>query len=112
VNADEIENALLEDRAAVPSREFASRVMGSVRRQAQEEEAIGFPWRRLLPGLIGSAALVVAVAVLAPAPQVPDAWLRMPQDPAALQAWTWAPLGLLGTWLIAWLPPRLAGFSR
>jgi hypothetical protein len=36
----------------------------------------------------------------------------MLQDPAAVQAWTWAPLGLLGTWLIAWLPPRLAGFSR
>jgi hypothetical protein len=112
VNADEIERALLEDRSAVPSPGFASRVMGAVRRQAQEEEAIGFPWRRLLPGLIGSVALVVTAVVLTPVPKVSDTWLRILQDPAAVRASTLVPVVLLGSWLIAWLPLRLAGFSR
>jgi hypothetical protein len=112
MNANEIDRALREDRGIAPSPAFASRVMGAVRRQAEDREAIAFPWLRLLPGLVASVAIAGASVVFAPPPEVPQTVVRALENPAVVQAATWVPMALLGTWLATWLPLRLTGYSR
>jgi hypothetical protein len=112
MNPNEIDRALREDRGIAPSPAFAARVMGAVRRQADDREAIAFPWLRMLPGLVASLVIVVATVILAPPPEIPRSVVQVLENPAFVQAATWVPMGLLGTWLATWLSVRLAGYSR
>jgi hypothetical protein len=50
--------------------------------------------------------------VFAPPPEVPQTVVRALENPAVVQAATWVPMALLGTWLATWLPLRLTGYSR
>jgi len=112
VNTNEIERALRDDETIQPTREFASRVMGAVRRQAGERDALAFPWRRLLPGLIASVALTVAALVFAPPITLSESTIRMLRDPVLIQSATWVPTAILGTWLLVWGSLRFAGYRR
>jgi len=112
MNAKEIEHALRSDRPIRPSAEFASRVMGAVRREAQESESIAFPWLRVLPGLIACCALTVVALILVEPQPLPEAVSTKLRDPRLLQAVTWVPTYILGTWAMIWTTLRFAGFSR
>jgi uncharacterized membrane protein HdeD (DUF308 family) len=112
MNANEIDRALREDETIEPSPIFASRVMGAVRRQVSEQEAIAFPWSRLLPGLVGCAAAIVAAFMFAPPLTIPEWVTTTLRDPVLLQAATWVPTLAIGTWLLVWGSLRLAGYRR
>ena len=112
MNANEIDRALREDRTITPSTNFAARVMVAVRRQAGEHEALAFPWRRLLPGLVACTAIAVTGVIWGTPPTIPASVTRIMQDAAAVQAATWIPMSLLGTWMLVWSSLRLAGHRR
>ena len=57
---DDIDRMLREDRTIAPSREFALRVMYSVRHEAAQSQGIPFPWKRLGISLAASAAVTAA----------------------------------------------------
>lgn len=112
MNTNEIERALCNDETIEPTREFASRVMGAVRREVGEREALAFPWRRLLPGLIASMALTVAALVFAQPLALSESTVRLLRDPVLIQSSTWVPTAILGTWLLIWGSLRFAGYRR
>ena len=112
MNANEIDRALCEDVTIEPSPIFASRVMGAVRRQASDQEAISFPWSRLLPGLVAIAAVTAAAFLYTPPLKIPAPVVSMLRDPVLLQAATWLPTLLIGTWLLVWGSLRLSGYRR
>jgi hypothetical protein len=60
MNHEDIDRMLREDPTIAPSREFAFRVMYSVRHEAAQRQAIPFPWKRLWLGLAASAAVTAA----------------------------------------------------
>lgn len=112
MNVKEIEDALRGDHVIRPTTEFASRVMGAVRREAQEQESIAFPWRRVLPGLIVCCVLtVVALIFMEPRP-LPEAISMKLRDPRLIQAATWVPTYVLGIWVMIRTVLRVAGFDR
>ena len=110
MNAKEIDRALREDETIEPSPIFASRVMGAVRRQVADQDAIAFPWSRLLPGLVACAAVTAAAFLYTPPLEIPGPVMAMLRDPLLLQAATWGPTLLIGTWLLVWGSLRLAGY--
>jgi len=112
MNANEIDRALRGDRTIAPSPEFASRVMGAVRRQVGEREALPFPWRRLVPGLLASAAVTIAALLFLPPPTIPESVASLLRDQAVAQSLTWVPVGIVGTWALIWSSMRLAGYRR
>jgi len=112
MNAKEIEHALRGDRTIRPSAEFASRVMGAVRREAQDQASIAFPWRRVLPGMIACCVLTVVALILVEPRPLPEATAMKLRDPALIQAVMWVPTYLLGTWAMIWTALRVAGFRR
>jgi hypothetical protein len=64
---EELERWLASDDAIVPSSGFVASVMDAVRSDAQTP-AIPFPWRRMLPGLVALAIVVLVTAVSLAAP--------------------------------------------
>jgi hypothetical protein len=112
VKSNEIERALRDDPGMQPSLEFASRVMCAVRRQAGEQEALAFPWARLLTGLAAAALVTVVALALAPPPQLPDSTVRALNDPRLVQASIWVPTSLVGLWMLVRGSLRLAGYRR
>ena len=62
---DDVDRLLREDRPVAPSREFAFRVMHSVRREISLRQAIPFPWKCLWLGLAASAAVGTTAVVAA-----------------------------------------------
>jgi hypothetical protein len=109
---EEIDRALRSDPGMQPSAEFASRVMGAVRREVQDQGSIAFPWRRLLPGLIVCCLLTVAALIFAEPRPVPEPIATTLRDPRFVQAATWVPLYVLGTWVMIRAVLRFAGFGR
>jgi hypothetical protein len=112
MNTNEIDRALRQDEMIEPSPIFASRVMGAVRRQVSDQEALAFPWSRLLPGLGACAAVTVAAFLYTPPLAIPAAVTEALRDPVLLQAATWVPTLLIGTWLLVWGSLRLSGYRR
>jgi hypothetical protein len=112
MNANEIDRALREDRVIEPSPDFAVRVMAAVRRQASEHEALAFPWRHLLPGLVACAAVAAAGVIWGTPPAIPEVMMRVLEDAAVVRFATWIPMSLLGTWMLVWSSLRLAGHRR
>jgi len=112
MNANEIDRALREDHVITPSPDFAARVMVAVRRQAGEREALAFPWRRLFPGLAACTVAAVVGVIWGTPSEIPSAVTRIMQDTAAIQAFTWIPMSLLGSWMLVWTSLRLAGHRR
>jgi hypothetical protein len=109
MNANDIDRALRNERTIVPSVGFTARVMRAVRHYAEDRGALTFPWRRLLPGLIGSVALAVIGAVLLPATQASDPLSTALEDPVLVQALSWVVMVLLGSWALVWASMRFAG---
>ncbi len=108
VDADEagIDQALRQEPSVVPSPEFAARVMGSVREQADATQAIPFPWVRLGLGL-GLAGLVLLLApTVAPGPTLTSA-----MDPVVALVAQWVSLTTAGTLAVAVWSFRLADRS-
>jgi hypothetical protein len=112
MNANGINRALREDRTIEPSPIFASRVMGAVRRQASDRDALAFPWSRLLPGLVACVAVTGMAFLYSPPLTIPEPVTAMLRDPVLLQAATWGPTLLIGTWLLVWGSLRLSGYRR
>jgi hypothetical protein len=112
MNANQIEDALRGDPKIRPSAEFASRVMGAVRREAQGRQGIEFPWRRMLPGMVACCLLTVVALVLIEPQPLSEATAMKLRDPKLMQAVTWVPTYVLGTWVMIWTALRVAGFRR
>jgi hypothetical protein len=112
MNENEIDRALQSDVTIEPSSDFASRVMVAARRNAREREAIAFPWGRLLPGLLACAAVTVAGLVLGPPPELPEAAMRIVEDPVTVQAVAWIPTSLVAIWALVWMSMRVVGLRR
>ena len=112
MNANEIERALRDDRTIRPSAEFASRVMGAVRREALDPGSIAFPWRRALPGMIACCVLTVVALILVEPQPLSEATSMRLRDPRFVQAVTWVPMYALATWLMIRAVLRIAGFRR
>ena len=58
---DELGRILCDEQVILPSPEFADSVMAAVRHEASARAPLAFPWKRVLPGLVGSG---LALAVL------------------------------------------------
>jgi hypothetical protein len=59
--SDEFDRIVSEEQTIVPSSGFTASVMAAVLLESSAAAPLAFPWRRVLPGLIGSG---VALAVL------------------------------------------------
>jgi len=109
---DDIERALREDDAILPSPGFAARVMRAVREEAEDLGAIRFPWMRIIPGLVVCvAAIVVGLVSGKPAfdsglVEASSAVSRAISSTAVVA--TLAPL--LGSWILVRFALRLAGY--
>jgi hypothetical protein len=115
MSQDDIGPLLASEQVIEPSPGFTAAVMGGVRREAETLEPIAFPWRRVLPGLVlSAAALVVGLGVLV--------WtlVEEPASGPAVAADVHSLLGgghlpsaavLAGSLLIAWLAMRLSRTS-
>jgi hypothetical protein len=60
---DDLDRLLSDDTTLVPSSGFAAGVMDAVRREASEPQAIPFPWKRALPGIVATALALVSTLV-------------------------------------------------
>ena len=110
MSPEQLDRILRAEARLEPSLGFAERVMRAVRSEAVEREALGFPWRRVAPGLGACALVVLAAFVLGQSP-VPE-WV--PQAPSLRVARTtvWLAATLLGSWAAVWWSLRAAGYSR
>jgi hypothetical protein len=113
MRSHDIERALREDTTIEPSADFASRVMREVRREAHDAGAIGFPWSRVVPGLVVSLILVAVAVAFAPEASEPTRWaetlMRVIEGvPTETAAWTLAPLA--ASWILVRFSLRLAGY--
>jgi hypothetical protein len=109
---DDIDRLLASEEMLEPSPGFAVSVMSAVRREAETLEPIAFPWRRALPGLVFSAAGLVAVLALlvgdfiaAPASEMAVTWV--------IPVWLGggrllSAAALAGSLFVAWLAVRLS----
>ena len=69
---DDLDRALIDDEAIVPSSGFSSSVMASIQAGTTAPPPLAFPWRRALPGLLAAGIVIVGfVAVLATALSAP-----------------------------------------
>lgn len=103
-----LERALGGDPVIVPSRQFAYRVMRSVREDASHREAIAFPWRLLAGGI----ALSLAVGFLgAPVPEDVVSASVSDVSPRVALAAQWSALTLGGSFLLAWWAARFVRIS-
>jgi len=64
MSQDDLDRILSSEREIVPSSGFAGNVMDAIRREASAPPPIPFPWRRALPGMVISAAAVLALFVM------------------------------------------------
>jgi len=98
---DEIEigRILSSEPEIEPSPEFQRRVLETLRREAAAPAPIPFPWVRLIPALVGLAAVVGGLAVQASSGALLGPAPALPADQIA------EVLLALG---IAWLAPRFS----
>lgn len=61
---EELDRILSSETAPEPSAGFATNVMKSVRREAEEPAALRFPWGRFAAGIAASGAMAVCGTVL------------------------------------------------
>ncbi len=109
---DDIGRLLALEEMIEPSPGFTASVMGAVRREAETLEPLAFPWRRALPGLVLSAAglvaglaLLVVAFISAPASETAVVW--------TIPAWLsggrlLSAAALAGSLFVAWLAVRLS----
>ena len=99
--ATEIDRILQEEPPIEASSRLSVRVMQSVRQEVSDREAIQFPWRWLVPGLVASAAIVLG-AIVVGSPEVPA------RPATAVSAFVPAiSLAVAGSLVLAWWSARL-----
>ena len=106
MNHDDIDRALRDEPEIVPSAGFAYRVMGAVRRQAEHQRAIPFPWKPLASGLAISVVVAVVGVVTGEAPPEVVASEGFVYVAPAL---AWLSTALAGSLGLAWWSVRLGG---
>ncbi len=105
---DPIDRAMTSETPIEPSPDFTARVMRAVRREAEKNEGLPFPWRlAAVPAAVATAALVVAAWSSPGGPAAAEAATRsvtsLLRSPVALS------FGLVGAALTAaWATARLA----
>ena len=104
-----IEQALMDDPAIEPSRQFTYRVMRSVREEVSLREAIAFPWRTLGVG-VGLSVAVGLVWVVWPIPAATTVSLTDTLSGVVL-AVQWGTVTLAGTLAVTWWSSRLVNRS-
>jgi hypothetical protein len=60
VKHDDLERMLADESAITPSAGFLTSVMEAVEREAAAPPPLEFPWFRALPGLLATAAAIIA----------------------------------------------------
>jgi hypothetical protein len=111
MKTEDIDQSLRMEARIEPSPAFAARVMVAVREAAEDRAALGFPWKRLLPGLVAAAAIAVA-----------GLWWIEPIDLQGLtplvetsalsQAMVWIPSALAGSFALVWWSMRWGASDR
>ncbi len=115
MHRDDIERLLASETMIEPSPGFAASVMEAVRSEAAAPEPLAFPWRRVLPGLVlvalvlmAGLGMLVGALVTAPASGPTPEWAT----PGWLSArHLWLAAGLLGALLIPWVVGLLSRSS-
>jgi hypothetical protein len=123
MNPDELDRILSAEQEILPSSGFTASVMGAVRAEASAPPPIPFPWKRVLPGLvIAAVVLVVLLAQViaqlkegARATQSP--WATLQTDLPILSTAQhlgaqWILFALVVTLGALWFPLRLAASDR
>lgn len=109
MNPNEIERALREESTITPSPDFTGRVMRAVRDRVAQQEALAFPWRRVLPGLIACVVLTLVSLFAIPI----DSGARSSVQQAALAAAAaWLMMALTGSYALVWGALRFSGYRR
>jgi len=119
MNRDELDRILSAEQEILPSSGFTASVMAAVREEASAPPPIPFPWKRVLPGLV--IAAVVLVVLLAQAIAQLKEGASVAQSPwASLQTYLpilsvaqhfgaqWILFALMVTLGSLWFPLRLA----
>ena len=101
---DPIDQTLGNEPEITPSADFSWRVMRSVRREADQEAALPFPWKRLAASLAVSAALTLAAMLLAD----PPAPVSTGPPEQMVSALVWLTTALVAALGVAWWSLRLA----
>jgi hypothetical protein len=103
----EIHRALRDDPGVQPSPDFGARVMGAVRQEAAEQEALRFPWWLAAVGLAAVTVVLAGTWLLSPPGALQETASWVPAD-QIVRLGPWLVLALVSTFLPAWWTYRLA----
>ena len=119
MNEDNLDRILKSEEELVPSSGFVAAVMERVREEAAAPAPIPFPWKRLVPGMLLAAGLLIwcGVELLRKGlPELRAVALVQPQLSAAIsrpmQETGWVALALgvsMATWLLSRRMVRTVG---
>jgi hypothetical protein len=84
MNPNDLARILSDEQEILPSSGFTASVMEAVRQEASAPPPIPFPWKRVIPGIVASCFLLVALAFQVhaqlqqeAASQLPSAWVSI-----------------------------------
>lgn len=127
MNRDDLDRMLMEREEIVPSSGFVASVMEAVQQEAAAPTPIPFPWKWALPGFVVSVAMamgmiarwfysgahsshpVQSVVTVLPMERLSSSLSQAHIAGSTLVALEWSALGLLVSFVAAWLSMRIAG---
>jgi hypothetical protein len=92
---DELDRILGSEESLEPSSGLAATAMDAIRKEAAAPEPVPFPWRRVVPGLAISLALLAAGIIILAVKGTPESPFTNSFD---LQGFLQSPLGVSTTW--------------